>query len=133
MRHCERALRVGGGGVDAERDDERARSGRERGRLAHRGEPRLVAGAGRDRQVEVRLVVLGREPEEVGEPARARVDVHRRSPHVVAPAEELLRPVAVVRVDVDDRDRAADALEQRRRRDRRVVQVARAAVSDRVT
>src|SRR5207302_1260462 len=62
--HFEWALRVAGRGVDAERDDERTRRGCERRGTADRGEPAVVARAGREREVEVRRVVLRLEAEE---------------------------------------------------------------------
>ena len=78
--------------------------------------------------MQIRVVVLGREAEEVGEPAGARVDVDGRSEHVAAAEEDLLRPVAVVGVDVDHGDRVADAGDELGGGDGRVVQVAGAAV-----
>ena len=51
-----------------------------------------------------------REAEEVRKPAGARIDVDGADEHVTALVEDLLRAVAVVRVDVEDRDRAAETV-----------------------
>src|SRR5206468_4178493 len=91
-------------------------------------EPAVVTGPRSEGEVEVPVVVLGGEAKEVGEPARAGVDVHRGGEHVGATEEELLRSVAVVRVDVDHGDRASEAREQFGGGDGRVVEVAGAAV-----
>ena len=109
--HLERALGITGGGVHAECDDECVGGSGELGCLSDCCEPAVVSRAGRKRQVEVRSVALGSEAEEVGEPAGARVDVHRRRQHVASVEEQLLRPVAVVGVDVHHGDLAAEARE----------------------
>ena len=62
-------------------------------------------------------------------PACSRVDVRRANADVAPRVEDLLRPVAVVRVDIDDGDRRADALAESCGCDRAVVEVARTAVT----
>ena len=79
---------------------------------------------GRERDVAVRALAvagpgLGREAEEVREPAGARVDVDRGGEHVGAVVEDRLGAVAVVGVDVDHRDGSAGACRAGGRRPRR--------------
>ena len=64
----------------------------------------------------------------VREPARARVDVQRAVPDVGPVVEDHLGAVAVVRIDVQDRDPGRPGRPQRLGRDRGVVQVAGPAV-----
>src|SRR4029077_19001261 len=97
-------------------------------RALHGREPSDVAAAGRERKVEIPLVVLRLEAEDMGEPASAGVDVDGGGEDVVASEEQLLRPVAVMSVDVHDGDRSVDLLTQDGRGDRGVVEVARASV-----
>jgi hypothetical protein len=84
------------------------------GQLGDGRQPRLVACARWQRQVAVRAVAgLVGEAEEVREPAGARVDVHRADEHVGPLVEDLLRPVAVVRVDVQHGDGAVQPGDER--------------------
>ena len=62
---------------------------------------------------------LFREAQEVREPARGRIDVHRGGEDVLAPPEDRLRAVPVVRVDVQDRDARQAARAEVLGRDRR--------------
>src|SRR5207253_11502645 len=103
-RDLERALGIARSRIDSERDDEtfRVALARPVHEAADRGEPRLVPGAGRKRHVLRARRVL--EAEEVREPAGSRVDVDRPDDHLAASGEDLLRPVAVVGVDVEHRD-----------------------------
>ena len=71
---------------------------------------------------------LGRVAEEVGEPARGGVHVDGAREHVGALGEDGLRAVAVVGVDVEQRDRGGERLAQPRGGERGVVEVAGAAV-----
>ena len=127
--HLERALGVAGRGVDAERDDERARRRRRTsaapGRRRASRRRRCPAASGRLRFA---VVVLRLEAEEVGEPAGARVDVHGRREHVApvrgtAPASRC-RGARRCRRRRPGRRRARAG----RRRRRGVVEVAGAAV-----
>ncbi len=70
---------------------------------------------------------LAGEAEEVGEPAGAGVDVDRAGEHRRVGVEDRLGAVAVVGVDVQHGDRAAELLAQAGGGERRVVQVARPA------
>ena len=70
-----------------------------------------------------------REAEEVGKPARARIDVDGADEHVPSLVEDLLRPVAVVRIDVEDRNRTSELLFERRRCHGGVVEITRTAVA----
>ena len=65
--------------------------------------------------------------DEVREPAGGRIDVHAGVEHVAAVPEDLLRAVALVGVDVDDRDPFEPTVAQPLRRGGRVVEVARPA------
>ena len=67
----------------------------------------------------------------VREPPGAGIDVHAADVHVAATVEDRLGAVAVMGVDVDDRDPVGARAAERLRRDRRVVQVARPAVRGR--
>ena len=89
--------------VEAGRDDEQVRPealhGR-RDRVVERVEVLLVSRAGRHRDVERRVSLIGG-------PAGAGVErplVERHEEHAVVVAEDVLRPVAVVDVPVEDRD-----------------------------
>src|SRR3546814_1638715 len=57
-----------------------------------------------------------------------RVGVDRDRQHVVATVEDLLRAVAMVIVDVEDRDPARAGIAERLRRDCRIVEEAIAAI-----
>src|SRR6266516_3467121 len=113
------------GRVDAERDDETLHAA-----LAGPGDeavdgvqPPPVAGSRRKRQVFGAQTM--RESEEVRKPAGPRVDVDGADDHLAVPGEDLLRAVALMRVDVEH----GDAFEpQRNGCARRGVEVARPAV-----
>ena len=108
----ERALRVVGSGVHAERDDERVAAApptpRARATAASHGSSPAALG---EREVAGGALAgagagLVGVPHDVREPARARVDVHRAVEHVVAVVEDRRGAVALVGVEVDDADPA---------------------------
>ncbi len=134
LGHAEWRVRVTGGSIHAERDDQRLALMRAC-RLEQKidpGEPQIVGRAGLEGHVQVRSVTrsaaaLVRESEEVGEPAARRVYVHRTGEHVVTFPEDRLGSVTVVCVDVEDGNTRAPAVAQVLSRHRRVVQVAGAS------
>ncbi len=102
------------------------------GEVADGVEPGVVAGAGLEAEVPVRSLpgarsVLAVEADVVREPACGGVDVDGPDEHVVARVEDLLRAVAVVRVEVHD-GYDVEMVPQSGRGRRGVVQVARPAV-----
>ena len=110
-RHRQAAERIALEGVEAERHDQRVR--REGARCAliagiQRFEKTLVAGFARQRQVEIvaeagaLAALVGMAPEERIE--AHRVGMERDGQHVGARVEDALRAVAVMQVDVEDRD-----------------------------
>ncbi len=135
LGHVERRVRIAAGCVHPERDDERlapVRAGGSHEPVDAR-EPRLVARARRERHVQVGVVAVARpalflEAEEVREPALAGIDVHRRREHVAPVPEDRLRPVPVVRVDVEHGDPRDAAVAQVLRGDGRGVEIAGASV-----
>ena len=134
-RELERAVGVGGGTVDSERHHERVGSPLRRlgDELGHGAQPRLVARALRQRQVAVGSdtvagSLLVGETDEVREPTLPRIDVCGAVEDVASRVEDLLRAVAVVRVDVDDRDAPDAAIAQVLRGDRGIVEIAGTAV-----
>ena len=79
------------------------------GQPAYAVEELRVTAAGRERHVERRTRALATAglvgvADDVREPAGRRVDVHRSVEHVGAVVEDRCGAVAVVGVDVDDRD-----------------------------
>ena len=117
------------GGVDAEGYDHAIRRELADG-LDRRVEGGCVTrpvGAGRER--EVPRVALARAPTPLGGEAEevrivvGRIGVQRDEEHVVAVVEELLGPVPVMEIDVEDRDARAD-VGPGLRRDGGVVEVA---------
>ena len=121
--------------VDAERDDQRAGAGRRPAReLLHRRDPRpspLPGASGRLRFAPPPPSPASpAKPRKCGNQPARRVDVDGARQHVGAlGVEDRLGAVAVVRVDVDDRDRVRRAASRSRGGgDRGVVEVAGAAV-----
>ena len=116
----QRALRVVGGCVDPEGDDQGvAASGTRPTRparqtpVSHSASP-VSGGSGTLRVAPSRTHPrLRGMTDDVREPPEGRVDVHRPVEHVVARVEDRRRPVAVVRVDVDDADAGEPGVPQR--------------------
>ena len=126
--------RIGDVGVQTQRDDQRRRAERADRveRVRQRLHERVVVGSRRERHVEV----AARSPAAAGLVGEAdhervgarRVAVERHVLHVVTVVEDLLRPVAVVVVDVEHRHLRAGGAGDPVRGDRRVVEEAVAAV-----
>ena len=125
----ERRVGIVRGGIDAERDDERLapmrrarpRQGGRHRRARRRRSTRVRAGRS-DSPLRPRRRTRG----SAGTIPR-RIDVHRRREDVAAVPEDRLRAVSVVGIDVEERDAPDTVVAKILRRDRRVVQIARAA------
>src|SRR5713101_4471856 len=116
--HVERALGIAGRRIDSGRDDQRScsRSLRPGGEPGYGIEPGVVTATGCDRKILVRAAAsLVGEPEEMRKPARAGIDVNGADEHVGSVVEDLLRSVAVTRVDVEDGDRTSEPVRERGR------------------
>jgi D-aminopeptidase len=133
---AQRALRIVGGGIDAERHYERIGTEvpNRLGELVDSGHPGLITEALSQWEVAVGAVTVASAAligvtHVVRKPPSSRIDVQRPVEHVTAVVEDGLRPVAVMGVDVDHSDLVATTHTQRVGGHRGIVEVARPAVA----